>query len=111
MAGAYLDGDYLCRELDCGMQGGNTCPQLCNFSRFSGQYLVNLSVIVEEAVPIACPMGRWCDGRTRRVCPAGVNGNETGFSSERCGGICPRGFFCARARRCRSPAAGSARGV
>ena len=89
--GTYLDHDFVCHWL-----GHPAKVQICNSSRYSGTSLVNLSTIVDEDVPYRCPLGHYCDGAHRKLCPPGTLGNTTGLNSSECAGRCPERSYCGK---------------
>ncbi len=41
-----------------------------------------------------CPLGYYCVNGIKNACPPGRYGRETGLSSDKCSGLCNRGYFC-----------------
>ena len=92
--GSYLPNDYVCQQNKCQQP---PCGQICNFTKFSGVRMANLSLVSDEAIPLHCTLGHWCNGNRTGACPAGVSGDGTNFSDASCGGECPLGAYCPEA--------------
>lgn len=41
-----------------------------------------------------CESGFFCNGEIKIPCPSGVVGDREGYSTEKCGHPCPKGFYC-----------------
>jgi hypothetical protein len=41
-----------------------------------------------------CPLGHYCSGGVRSLCPPGAFGGAEGLSSAACSGLCPPGHYC-----------------
>ena len=76
--GYFVTGSFACRET----VGALLPPQICNFSRFSGQQMVNVS-IEDGDFPVPCASGFYGNSSQR-------DHQTTPF----CSGMCPPGHFC-----------------